>query len=152
MLKQKKSTSKLIIWGVVLSTLIFFIHYTFIEDWVHENRLTYSVSSEEYQQYVQNLEDYYSDGFSISPNFESIADSLVENDIRRFELKQFTTETSSYEEIVFIYFPLMNVPTPELIKNRFVSKSKPLNKSLGISLVVISLLLLIDYFIFFKRV
>lgn len=151
MQKEKKSPSKLMIWGLALSVTFFFAHYLFIEEWVHENRLTYSVSADDYQNYVDSLDDYYSGNFSLSPNFESIADSLIDKGIRRFELKQFRTGISSYEEIGFIYFPLMKVPKPELITNRFVSRSKPLKRSLGISILTLSIFLLVDYFAFFKR-
>ena len=153
MQKEKKSLSKLMIWGIALSVLTFCVYYFFFEQEVHESRLTYSVSSEEYDDYAE-LENYYSSdilgGASISPNYESIADSLKGQGIRRFELKQFLSGLVIVKRTADFYWRYVDLPPPELITNRYVSSSKPLNTSLGISILILAFFLVVD-FIFFGR-
>jgi hypothetical protein len=86
--------SKVLQIGVCISLLTFVVSYFLIEKEVHEYRITYSVTVEDYDKYLK-LHDFYTErplfSVSISPNFESIADSLKDIGLRRFELKEFHT-------------------------------------------------------------
>jgi len=150
MVEGKFLESKFMIWGVVISVLTFSFYYFLIEKTVHENRLTYSVSEEDFKNYA-SLSDYFvsesSMRLSVSPNYSSIADSLIEKGIRRFELKQFYTGTlQSPEQPEVLYFNDQNLAAPQLLLNRYVSSNKPLNKSLGVSILLLCVFLLFDRF------
>ena len=146
-------------WGIALSIVTFFVYYFFIEEKVQEYRLTYSISSEKYSKYKNGLETYSASNerfhLLISPYYESIADSLIDQDIRRFELKVFyagdfkCTETSI--GLVFFKERYIGLPPPELITNRFVSANTPLKTSMGIAMLLLTSILLIDYLLYFRK-
>ena len=93
--------------GVLICGLVFLIHFFILEKSIHDYRLTFSVTSSEYESIFPKIIDFKHDvkevGFFSSPNFESIADSLAENDIRRFELKIFTPSKVTPEKCATIY-------------------------------------------------
>ena len=141
--------------GAAICFIVFLIHFSFIEKPIHDYRLTFSVTSVEYEQIVPELIDFKYDiegeDFFISPNFESIADSLVINNIRRFELKIFTPNKITSEKCVEKYFnQLMISPSPLLVGSVYFGSSTPLQKSLGYLVLLLGFLLSID-FIFLRQ-
>ena len=154
-----KSRSKLMLWGIAISIVAFFGYYLFLEEKVLEYRLTYSLSTEKYAKYKSDLEEYSAndEDFHLlsSPYYESIADSLIDKGLRRFELKVFyagdfeCTETSI--GLVFFKERYIGLPPPELITNRFVSSNTPLKTSMGITMLILTSFLLIDYLLSFRK-
>ena len=141
--------------GVLICALVFFIHFFILEKPIHDYRLTFSATSEQYENIVPKLIDFKNDvkekDFFTSANFESIADSLAEKNIRCFELKIFTPNKISPEACAKIYFNQLNIsPLPIMIQQRNFGSSTPLQKSLGIFVLLLSLLLILD-FIFIKQ-
>ncbi|MDB4090949.1 MAG: hypothetical protein ACKVJC_03145 [Flavobacteriales bacterium] len=141
--------------GVLICGLVFLIHFFILEKSIHDYRLTFSVTSSEYESIFSKIIDFKHDdkevGFFSSPNFESIADSLAENDIRRFELKIFTPSKVTPKKCATIYFNQLDIfPCPMLIGISNFGTSTPLQKSLGFFLLLLSLLLILD-FVFIKH-
>ena len=141
--------------GVLICILVFLIHFFILEKSIHDYRLTFSVTSSEYESIFPKIIDFKHDvkevGFFSSPNFESIADSLAENDIRRFELKIFTPSKVTPETCATIYFNQLDIfPCPMLIGTSNFGTSTPLQKSLGVFVFLLSLLLILD-FVFIKQ-
>ena len=134
--------------GICISLLAFVVSYFLIEKEVHEYRITYSVSEADYGNYL-NLQDYYAErslfSVSISPNFESIADSLKNLGLRRFELKEFHTGKFSLNSIDTMYFlEFSKKDSRNTIGKRYVGHSRPLKTSTGISLAILCFALILD--------
>jgi hypothetical protein len=134
----------------LLSLVLGVLYYFTLEQKVDEFRLTYSVSADRYPMYSDSLDTWYtatSQGkLSISANFESVADTLQDQAIRRFELRKFSVGTISNEELAKLYFHNhLGLEAPELISERAFGSNKPLSGSLGLALGVMALLLLVDF-------
>jgi len=141
--------------GIALSVAVFVVHLFIIERPVHDNRLTLSIAAEEYDLLVPQLINFKNNekgkGFFISPNFESIADSLISEGERRFELKVSTPNAISAEECSRIYFKKIKLNvSPEVIGNSNFGSSRPLQKSIGIFILLLSFVLLVDCLILQK--
>lgn len=147
--------SKVLPIGFCISLLAFMVSYFWIEKIVYEYRITYSVSEKDYSNYLE-LKDYYSEGhsfsLSISPNFESIADSLRGRNIRRFELKEFHTGKFSLNSIDNTYFnEFSKKDSRKLVGQRYVGQSTPIKTSTGISLAILCFALILDRFILYRN-
>ena len=146
--------SKVLLIGVCISILTFIVYYFLIEEKVHEYRITYSVSAEDYDNYL-NLKDFYAErplfSVSISPNFESIADSLRVIGLRRFELKEFHTGKFSVNSVDTMYFlEFSKKDSRKILGERYVGYSIPLKTSTGISLAILCFALILDRFGVFR--
>lgn len=146
--------SKVLLIGVCISLLTFVVSYFCIEKEVHEYRITYSVSEEDYDNYL-NLKYFYAErplfSVSISPNFESIADSLKDIGLRRFELKEFHTGKFSVNSIDTMYFlEFSKKDSRKNLGKRYVGYSTPLKTSTGISLAILCFALILDRFGIFR--
>lgn len=143
--------SNIFIAGLSLSFICGITYFLGFESKVMEYRMTYSVSSDDYQQYRDKLTPFVSEkkeySISLSPNFESIADTLINQHIRRFELREFHVGSLKKKEGVIqrIYFNKVNdLKQPVLITDRFVSSNRPLKTSLGIFVLILSLTLFVE--------
>ncbi len=134
--------------GIAISIMTFAMYYFLIEKEVYEYRLTYSVSASDYSSF-SSIDQYYTENSSgklnIFPNYESIADSLKEKDIRRFELRLFSTGDPHLEEPPLGYWESNQLSTPELVRNRYVGESTPLKTSVGYSVLLLILFLAFGY-------
>lgn len=142
--------------GAVICLIVFLVHFFFIEKPIQDYRMTFSLASADYEVIIPELKDYKNnakgEGFFISPNLQSLADSLIENEIRRFELKIYTPNKISPENCSTIYFQKLSIkPLPEIVGSVNFGSSIPLQKSLGLFVLLLSLLLSIDFFILQKR-
>jgi len=145
------SRRKVMPYGVTLGILLGLGYYLFLEDSVKETRLTFSVEQTDYKQYLELADEVieleHGEVF-LSPNYESISDTLKASGIRRFEVKKFLKGKGENEELNTNYFTeRSNVPVPDLIKELPFGTSKPLGKTLGLSLLIIILSLILDLFI-----
>lgn len=152
----EKLRSKGVYWGIALGIVTFFIYYFFIEERVHEHRLTYSVAESDYPTYLDTLKPIYIERndftLSLVPNYMSIADSLTEEGIRRFELREYHTGVFSIDDVAEVYFnSSFDIEAPGLIGDRLVGSSTPLKTSMGVSMLILTLVLLIDYLFFLRK-
>ena len=147
-----KSTthSKFVYSGLVLSLLVFVVHFCFIERVIHDHRLTFSLSTEEFDAIKPHLNNYRNhirdNDFLISPNFHAIADTLESSGIKRFELKLSTPDSINIKECTTTYFQYKLIsPAPDLIKKLRFKDSTPLQKSIGYGVLTMCFFLLVDF-------
>ncbi len=151
MSESKKREIKVMRYGIILAVLLSASYFLFFEEPIVESRLTYTLSADEYARYsdlpneviqLENGEAY------LSPNYESISDTLQAKGVRRFELKKFLKGRGENDVINEIYFKDQSkLEVPELIKELDFGKSKPVGKTVGIALLIIILSLLFDRFL-----
>lgn len=142
--------------GVILSVCTFISYYFFIEDTIHDHRITLSVNSSEYNLIKPRLGNYASqidmNEYFIAPNFESIADTLISSNIRRFELKLSTPDIINIDTALQAYFEnQIQTSSPDKIRHIRFDDSTPLQRSIGYALIILCCFMLVDILFISKR-
>ena len=145
---ERTRLSPWVLIGLFLSVAAGVLYYLFAEVSVQEDILTYRVSNDQYSLYKELIAHKSSDetyAVSLSPNYESISDTMMHLGVRHFELREFYTGIPDLSAIEKQYFEKANnIRHPELVKRLDYAKIKPIGKSIGLALILLLTVIVFD--------
>jgi len=138
---------KYTLYGLLTSLLAGIVYYLFFTPVIVEFRTIMTVSSDVYERSAQHIQDYGAQlddrSFFFSPNFESIADTLTDAGIRRFEMREYYVSTSDKNKIREKYYSVFKMSTPKIIFEKKFGERKSIGTALSIVIVGAVMTLLI---------
>ncbi len=137
--------------GIAGALVGFSIHFFLMETKWHEYRQTFECSSKDYASYKDSMNSYKTEDIYFQANWESLGDSLIEEGVRRFELRVFTKTDTYNKSEADTYFNNYEIETPKTVSISSFGSSKPLGKSLGLALLIYLLCLMLELSVFRKK-
>ena len=137
--------------GIILSLVTFVFVFVFVENSWFEYRQTFECPTDQYTAYEASMERMKIDHHTFQPNWESIGDSLKNENVRRFELKIFSQNsrfTANYSEA---YYDKLKLKTPLTVSFRRVGSSKAIGRSIGTALLVYLIFIVAESFLGGKK-
>ncbi len=132
--------------GILLSLAVFLTMLLIVEKRWYEYRQTFECSINEYQMYKDGMDRARIGEQSYQPNWESIADSLKEEEIRRFELKIFSLKSDFSEKNSEAYFKKYKLPKPSSVSLKKFGSSKAIGKSIGAGILIYLFFILLEVY------
>lgn len=132
--------------GIIISLATFLTVFILVENRWYEYRQTFECSINEYQNYKNGMDRARIGEQSYQPNWESIADSLKEEEIRRFELKIFSLKSDFSEKNTEAYFKKYQLPQPSSVSLKKFGSSKAVGKSIGAGILIYLLFILFELY------
>lgn len=152
---DSRTRRKITFYTCLVFVFIGILHYFVFTPTITELRTIMSVSSETYDARIDSISDrggeVGSTEYFFSPNFESKADTLKGQGMRRFEMREYYLDVSKQSKIREDYYQKAGMEVPEIIFNEKFGERKPVGVSIGLMMSGIALTLLVSYsFLFFQ--